>query len=58
MGFLTTIITTDTSAVNSMLGYAGQLFTDMGVWIWVAIGIPVGFYIIRRVIGLVRGMGR
>jgi len=55
---LTTIITTATGDVSTMLGYAGQIFSDLGVWIWVAIGIPVGFYIVRRVIGLVRSMGR
>lgn len=47
------IISTTTENVNSMLGYVGQIFTDLGVWIWVAIGIPVGFYVVKRVIKLV-----
>lgn len=55
---LTTIITTGTADVNGMLAYAGQLFTDLTPWLLAAVGIPVGFYVIRRVIGLVRGMGR
>jgi hypothetical protein len=55
---LTTIISTSSADVASMLAYAGGIFTDLNQWILVAIGIPVGFYVVRRVIGLVRGMGR
>jgi hypothetical protein len=55
---LTAILTTATGDATAMLAYAGQLFTDLQVWLYVAIGIPVGFYLVRRTIGLVRSMGR
>lgn len=46
------IITLPANAPEMLLGYAGQLFTDLWLVVALMIGIPLGFYIIRRVIGL------
>lgn len=40
--------------VSSTLAYAGDLFTDLNIVIVLAIGLPIGFWIIRKVISLVR----
>jgi hypothetical protein len=40
--------------ITTMLGYAGQLFTDFSALILVAIGLPVGFWIIKKAISLVK----
>jgi len=40
-------------AVDELLASAGTLFTDLWVVITLAIGIPLAFYVIRRVIALV-----
>jgi hypothetical protein len=38
----------------SVLEYGSQLFTDLSLLIILAVGLPVGFWIIRKVISLVR----
>lgn len=38
----------------STTAYITNLFSDVSVFIWLAIGIPLGFYVIKRVISLVR----
>jgi hypothetical protein len=47
-------ITLPTTAVNDLLAYAGGLTSDLWTLIALAIGIPLAFYIISRIIGLVR----
>jgi len=42
------------TAVADLTAYAGTLFTDLWVVIALVIGIPLAFYVIRKVIGLVR----
>jgi hypothetical protein len=42
------------TAVADLTGYAGALFTDIWVIVALVIGIPLAFYVIRKVIGLVR----
>ena len=44
----------DATFISDMLAYSGQLFTDLNVLILLAIGLPVGFWVIRKAIGLVR----
>jgi hypothetical protein len=51
---LTAIITLPGGFVTDMLAYAGTLFTDLSVLVIVAIGLPVGFWIIKKAIGLVK----
>ena len=43
---------------TSTLAYAGQLFTDLYLLIFLALGIPVGFWGIRQIVGLVKGKMR
>jgi hypothetical protein len=47
------ILTVTSTAAASILSYAGQLFTDTWLLIALAVGLPVGFYIINKVIGIV-----
>lgn len=51
------ILTIDSDFVTSTLAYAGQLVTDTKVLIILAIGLPLGFWVIRRLIGLIRARG-
>lgn len=44
--------TTADSLVGSILSTVGNLFTDFWVIIAIAAGIPLAFYVIRRVIAL------
>jgi len=43
------------NAVTSTTAYIGNLFTDLGPFIWLAIGLPLGFFVIRKVISMVAG---
>jgi len=44
---------TGASLVGSILTTVGDLFTDFWIIIAIAIGIPLAFYVIRRIIALV-----
>jgi len=44
----------DSTFVTDLLAYAGTLFSDLNVLIVLAIGLPVGFWVIRKAISLVR----
>lgn len=48
------IITLPANFMASVVTNVGQLFTDLQTVILVVAAIPLGFYVIRRVIGLVR----
>ncbi|HUV72649.1 MAG TPA: hypothetical protein VMW25_06610 [Clostridia bacterium] len=52
------IISIATGTEASLLAYAGQLFTDLTPLITLAIGLPVGFWVINKAIGLVRGRAK
>jgi len=47
------VITIASGSVASVLAYAGQLFTDLETLVILAIGLPVGFWVINKAIGLV-----
>ena len=51
--FAASIITLPTTAVADLTGAASQIMSDMWVLVAIAIGIPMGFYIIRKVIALI-----
>lgn len=51
--FAASIITLPTTAVADLTGDASQIMSDMWVLVAIAIGIPMGFYIIRKVIALI-----
>jgi hypothetical protein len=48
-----TYITIPNTAPHDLLAYAGALFDDLWLVIVAAIGIPLAFYVIRQIIGLV-----
>ena len=48
------ILTIEASDITAMTAYAGTLWTDLVAVIALAIGLPLAFYVIRRIIGLVR----
>jgi hypothetical protein len=45
-------ITLPVGAVASLTGTASTMFSDLWVLVALAIGIPLGFYIIKKVIAL------
>jgi hypothetical protein len=47
------IITLPTTAIADLTGSASQIMSDVWVLVALAIGIPMGFYIIRKVIALI-----
>jgi hypothetical protein len=47
------IITLPGGAQTDLLANIGVLFTDLWIVIALAVGIPLAFYVIRKVIGLV-----
>jgi len=49
-----TYITIPSDFVASTTAYAGALFTDLNVLVVLAIGLPLAFWIIRKVVALVR----
>ncbi len=53
-----TLFTLPTSSVASTTAYIGDFFTDLAPFIYLAIGIPLAFYVIRKVISMVAGRAR
>jgi len=51
---LSTFITLPASTTEDLMAYVGGFFGDLWVLIALAIGIPLAFYVISRVIGLIR----
>lgn len=51
---MATYITLPEGFVADTLAYVGQLFTDTSLLVILAIGLPLGFWVIRKVISLVR----
>lgn len=46
------LITLPESAVTTTLAYVGTIFTDLGPFVWIALGVPFAFYIVRKVAGI------
>lgn len=55
---LFTLFTLPGEAIASTTAYIGTLFTDLSVFIWLAIGLPLGFWVISKVISLVTRRAR
>lgn len=51
---LTIITGVDAGFITSMLAYVGNLFTDLNLLIVLVIGLPLAFWVVRKVISLVR----
>lgn len=49
------IIELPTTALADVVAYAGDLFTDTWVLIALAIGLPLAFWVVQKIIGMVRG---
>jgi len=47
-----TLFTLPSDVISSTTAYIGDIFTDMSVLIYLAIGIPLAFYVIRKVMAL------
>ena len=48
------ILSVVSGGAGDILAFTGYLFTDLWVVIALVIGIPLAFYVIRKVIGMVR----
>jgi hypothetical protein len=46
------LFTLPTDALSSTTAYIGSIITDVGPFVWLAIGIPLGFYVIKKVVSL------
>lgn len=51
--FAANYIDIGSASSTQLFAYAGGLFSDLWVLIAIAIGVPLAFYIIRKVIGLI-----
>jgi len=47
-----TLFTFTADDLATTTAYIGEIFTDMSVLIYLAIGIPLAFYVIRKVMAL------
>lgn len=48
------MLTVDAGFLSKVLEYATNIYGDISALIALAIGLPLGFYIARKVIGLVK----
>jgi hypothetical protein len=48
------LITLPEDFVSSSLAYVGNLFTDLSPLLIVVIGLPIAFWVIKSVLGVVR----
>jgi len=46
------LFTLPESAVASTTAYIGDLVGSLGPFVWLAIGVPLGFYVVKKVIAL------
>ncbi|GAH93592.1 unnamed protein product [marine sediment metagenome] len=55
LGFLPSLISISADDLATTTAYIGEIFADVSVFVWLAIGVPLAFFVIKKVIGLVRG---
>lgn len=48
------IISVSQSDITGIMAYVGDLWTDLNLLIVLVIGLPIAFWVIRKVISLVR----
>lgn len=53
-----TLLTLPTDFMTDMTAYIGELFGDLNPIIVLAIGLPLGFWFIGKVVGIVRSRTR
>lgn len=51
LSFLT-LFTLPADTVSSTTAYIGEIFTDASSLVYLAIGVPLAFYVIKKVMGL------
>ena len=51
------MITLPVDFLTTTTAYIGTVFTDLWTLIALAIGLPLAFWVIRRIIGLIRARG-
>jgi hypothetical protein len=49
------ILTMVSGSEAEIFSYPIALFSDLNVLVLIAVGLPIGFWILHKVIGLVRG---
>jgi len=49
---LLTLFSLPEDIVSSTTAYIGDMFTDLGLLIYLAIGIPLAFFVIKKVISI------
>lgn len=54
---LLTLITLPADFMATTTAYIGTLFTDVWVVVALVVGLPLAFWVIRRIVGLVRLRG-
>jgi hypothetical protein len=47
------LFTLPVDALASTTAYIGSILTDVSPFVWLAIGLPLGFYVIKKIIALV-----
>lgn len=47
-----TLFTLPGDALASTTAYIGGIITDLGPFVWLAIGVPLAFYVIKKVIAV------
>lgn len=52
-----TLITLPEDFIATTTAYIGSLFTDIWIVVALVVGLPLGFWVVRRIIGLVRLRG-
>jgi len=52
------MFTLPVTAAEDLVGYIGDVVTDGWVFIALAVGIPLAFYVVRSLIGLVRSRAK
>jgi len=50
-----TLFTLPADMVTSTLAYIGDVFTDAKLLIYMALGLPLAFWTIKKIMGLFRG---
>ena len=50
-----TILSWDATNTTNMMAWVGQVWTDFSSPVIIVLGVAIGFVVIRKVIGLVKG---
>lgn len=48
-----TLFTLPADAVTTTTAYIGELITDAGGFIFLGIGLPLAFYVVKKIMGII-----